>query len=217
MKKIFAAALPVMLITLLFTACGSSSRITSSWKADQQPAQPLKKVLVLGLFSDKDRGLRLQIEEELARMLQTQGLEVVKASDTYGPKSFQNMKEEVALKKLKDVAVDGVVTVTLLDKDKEKKYVPGSVAYAPYPYMRRGFWGYYSYYYPRIYEPGYYETSTSYFFETNLYNVNNNDLLYSAQSKSFDPSSTSSLADNYARSIVKDMKKNGVFTGPASQ
>ncbi|RXK83252.1 hypothetical protein [Filimonas effusa] len=212
MKKIKALIiLPVMALALLAQGCGSSSRITTSWKDTEASMPALKKVLVLGLFMDKDRVLRLKTEQELAASLKALGYDAITAAEEYGPKSFQNMKEEQALQKLKSINVDGIVTVTLLDKNKEKYYVPGNVSYAPYPIMRRGFWGYYSYYYPRVYDPGYYQTSTTYFFETSLYTVNGNRLLYSAQSEAFDPSSVSSLANDYAVAIVKDMRKQRVI------
>lgn len=212
MKKISVLfILPLMALTLLTQGCGSSSRITTSWKETETSIPPLKKVMVLGLFMDKDRVLRLKTEQELAANLKALGYDAITAAEEYGPKAFQNMKEEQALKKLKAINVDGIVTVTLLDKNKEKYYVPGNVSYAPFPVMRGGFWGYYSYYYPRLYDPGYYQTSTTYFFETSLYTVNGNKLLYSAQSEAFDPSSVSSLANDYAMSIVKDMKKQKVI------
>jgi hypothetical protein len=210
LKKITLFLMPLLALALVFQGCGSSSKIISSWQDKDIPAKSIKKVLVLGLFTDKDRTLRLKTEQELTGGLQALGYQAMSAAEEYGPKSFQNMKEEQALKKLRDINVDGIITITLLDKNKEKYYVPGTVSYAPYPIMRRGFWGYYSYYYPRVYDPGYYQTTTSYFFETNLYNIDNK-LLYSAQSETFDPSSLSSLADEYAKAVIKDMQKKNVF------
>jgi hypothetical protein len=203
-------AVPLLALAFAFQGCGSSSKVTSSWQDRDATRKSIKKVLVLGLFTDKDRVLRLKTEQELADNLQALGYQAVTAAEEYGPKAFQNMKEDQALKRLRDINVDGVITVTLLNKNKEQYYVPGNVSYAPYPVMRRGFWGYYSYYYPRVYDPGYYQTSTSYFFETSLYNMDNK-LLYSAQSETFDPSSMSSLADEYAKEIVKDMRKKNIF------
>lgn len=206
MKKIIW----IFMVALSLAGCGSSSRVTTSWQDKDAPARSLKKVLVLGLFTDKDRVLRLKTEQELAAAIQALGYQATAAAEEYGPKAFQNMKEDQALKKLRDINVDGIVTVTLLDKNKEKYYVPGNMSYAPFPVMRGGFWGYYSYFYPRVYDPGYYQTSTSYFFETSVYSIDNK-LLYSAQSEAFDPSSVSSLADEYAKTIVKDMRQKHVF------
>lgn len=168
----------------------------------------MKKILVLGLFKDQDRRIRMQMERQLADDLKKYGYDAVSSYDTYGPKSFGSMDEQKALQMLKDNSIDGVVTIAMLDRSRERRFVPSGLGYPSYP----GFWGYYSYYYPRIYQPGYYETNTNYYFETNLYNTSdNNKLLYSAQSKSFDPSSVRALADEYARSIVRDMRKKSVL------
>ncbi|WP_153796854.1 hypothetical protein [Foetidibacter luteolus] len=204
MKKLIILALPA----LLSLAGCSSTKVTDSW-SDNTEKPALKKILVLGLFNDKDRNTRMQMEEQLAEDLRAYGYDAVTSFNAYGPKSFGNMSEDKALKMLRNSGIDGVVTITLLDKSKERNYVPGNMAYNPYPYRR--FWGYYSYYYPRVYQPGYYETNTNYYFETNLYNIDNNKLLYSAQSQSFDPSSTRVLADEYAKTIVKDLKKKNII------
>ncbi|MBN9298496.1 MAG: hypothetical protein J0I41_15935 [Filimonas sp.] len=210
MKKIMAGGILLLAAVFIFAGCSSSSKITNSWNAADAKNVPLKKILVLGFFNDKDRSMRARIENEVATDLKGQGYEAVTSFNEYGPKSFENMKEEQALQKLQSANFDGVLTISLLDKNKEKRYVPGTMSYAPYPYYGR-FWGYYSYYYPRVYQPGYYETSTRFFFETNLYDINSNKLLYSAQSQSSAPSSLNALADDFSRTIVKDMKKRKVI------
>jgi len=203
MKKLILIALPA----LLFIAGCSSTKVTDSWSSNTVNTQ-MKKILVLGLFKDQDRRIRMQMERQLADDLKKYGYDAVSSYDTYGPKSFGSMDEQKALQMLKDNSIDGVVTIAMLDRSRERRFVPNGFGYPYYP----GFWGYYSYYYPRIYQPGYYETNTNYYFETNLYNASdNNKLLYSAQSKSFDPSSVRALADEYSRSIVRDMRKKSVL------
>lgn len=209
MKKIMTGGILLLAVVFILAGCSNSAKITNSWNAADAKHVPLKKILVLGLFNDKDRSMRMRIEKEVATDLRGQGYEAITSFNEYGPKSFENMKEGQALQKLQTANFDGVLTISLLDKNKERRYVPGT-AYSPYPYG--GFWGYYSYYYPRVYQPGYYETSTRFFFETNLYDVNSNKLLYSAQSQSSAPSSLSTLADDFSRTIVRDMKNRKVIS-----
>jgi hypothetical protein len=134
----------------------------------------------------------------------------------YGPKAFENLEEKAAVDKIRSGGYDAVITIVLLDKSKEEYYVPGSshvrVLSVP-PYSKR-FWGYYSYRYVHVYTPGYYVTNTSYFWESNLYDLQSNDLVYSVQTKSFDPSGSESLAHEYGRLIVGDMVKKGFFAKP---
>ena len=205
MKKILLIIIP--LLALLVTSC-STSKITDSYITNK-PANTSKKILVLGLFSDKNRTAKHAMEQELVKDLQKFGYDAVTATEEFGPTAFRGMTEEEALRKLQDEGIYNVVTITLVNKDKQKRYVPST--YNGY----RPFWGYYSYYSPwgmsPYYRQGYTETNTSYVFETNLYDVMNNQLLYSAESKSVDANSMSALANDYARGIVKDMKRKNVL------
>lgn len=155
------------------------------------------------------------MEEELVNDLAKYGVSAAAASSAYEPNSFGKLNESEAMDKLHNDGYDAVITVTLVDKDKSNRFVPGGWGPGFYPYYG-SFWGYYSFYSPWAWGPGWgygggYYTSTNYVFETNLYDVtSNNTLLYSAQSTSFDPSSAKNLATDYARTIVKDLIKNGI-------
>jgi hypothetical protein len=107
--------------------------------------------------------------------------------------------------------VEAVLTVVLLDKEKERKYVPGNTFYSPYGYYYNRFWGYRTTLYRRIYEPGYYVTDTKYFWESNLYDMNDQKLVYSVQTQSFDPGNSESLGHEYGQLIINDMVKSNVI------
>lgn len=207
MKKIIIAGI----IALLLIAC-SSTRITSSWKANNIQYKEYKKVLVLGLINDPDRTIREKMEEHLVGDLKDLGYNAVCSCDEYNPKAFENLKEAEALSRLRNSGIDAVLTVVLLDKEKERYYVPGRVYYSPYAIYHNRFWGYYTTMYDRVYSPGYYTTDTKYFWESNFYNLDKGpELLYSAQSQSFEPASTQSLSHEYGQLIVKDMAKNNIL------
>lgn len=205
MKRILLLSLPLM---LLFAAC-TTSRITDSYASHHQSATPAKRILVLGLFNEKNNRAKRAMENELAKDLNKFGYDAVTATDEFGPNAFSGMNEKDAVQKLHDEGIESVVTITLVNKDKQKRYVPSTYGYRP------GFWGYYSYYSPwaygPMYRPGYTEVNTSYVFETNLYNLNGNQLIYSAESKTVDANSMTTLAGDYARSVVRDMKRKNVL------
>ncbi|MGL5919408.1 MAG: hypothetical protein ACRCZQ_02760, partial [Bacteroidales bacterium] len=63
-----------------------------------------------------------------------------------------------------------------------------------------------------MYTPGYYSTSTNYVLEADLYSVNDDDaLIYSAQTKSYDPANSRDLGTSFAKSIVQEMKTRGLI------
>lgn len=111
------------------------------------------------------------------------------------------------------IGADAILTVSLIDKETDTRYVPGSYDYAPYPrYNFYGrFWGYYSYWYPVIYTPGYYVNEKTYYIETNLYDANTQELVWSAQSETYSPSGLHDFASEYAQLIAKKLKQENVI------
>jgi hypothetical protein len=202
----------VIIISLMLIIAGcTSSRITSSWKAENTTVQKFNKIMILGLIREADRTLQQNMESHLVGDLKDLGYNVVSALNELGPRAFDNMEEETAINKLKTSGVDAVITIVMLDKQKEQKYVAGSIYYSPYGYYYNRFWGYRTTLYRRIYEPGYYVTETKYFWESNLYDMRTQKLVYSVQTESFDPVNSESLAHEYGLLIVKDMVKQNVL------
>jgi hypothetical protein len=208
----FAQKLTVFIAGFVVLACGTSSRITSSWRSLQPAAVSFKKVIVLGLIKESDRSVREEMEHYLAQELRERGQDAVCACELYNPKEFDELSEKKAIERLKDSGVDGVLTIVLLDKTRERYYVPGHSYYTPYGIYYNRFWGYSRTMYGRIYTPGYYTTDTKYFWESNLYEVATGELLYSAQSQSFDPPSAAALGKEYGHLIVADLADKRVMT-----
>ena len=180
----------VVLVLLLVTAGCKSSKITSSWKAEDAEIKKYNKILVLGLTRESDRSIQENMENHLVGDLKEFGYNAVSSLQEYGPKVFDKMDEEAAIEKLKDSGVDAVITIVLLDKKKERRYVPGTLYYSPYGYYYNRFWGYRVVLSRRIYETGYYVTDTKYFWESNLYDMKTQKLIYSVQTRSFEPASS---------------------------
>lgn len=207
MKKVLVLLTPLF---LLLAAC-SSTNVLNSWKDKEVVEQTtLKKVMVLAMVPEKERVLRQELESEMVEDLQKRGFTAVSALQEYGPKSFVGMNEKQVMQQLDRSKIDGVITISLQDTETSEHYKPGTVRYEPYAVRYNRFYRTYQTFYERIYTPGYTEQQTNYFFETNLYHLNSNKLLYSAQSKSFDPSSASQIAKEVAKAVVKDMEKNNI-------
>ena len=210
MKKVLWALLIISAIAA--GGCSSGTQVTSSWKSPSAPssAAAYKNVMVLALLSDKDRNLQQAMETEMVNELSGKGISAASAYQTFGPSRFSN-SEKQAIRQLKKSGADAVMTITLLDKTKEKNYVPGNVTYQPVGLYYRRFRGYYRYAYDRMYTPGYYTTNTSYFWESNLYDLRTDMLVYSVQTESFDPASAQSLSKEYSKKISENMMKEGVL------
>ena len=201
----------ISFIMMLFMISCTSSQITNSWKSENIPEKKFNKIMVVGIIAGSDWALREKMETHLVGDLAAKGYNAVSAIKEYGPKNFENLKEAEVLDKLSGLGVDAVVTIVLLDKDRERYYVPGKVFYSPYTIYQRNFWGYYTTIYERIYTPGYYQVNTRYFWESNFYDLRNRNLLYAVHTESFDPDSMDALAHEYGLLIVNNMAKKGVL------
>lgn len=202
----------VIIILLIFLLGGcSSSKIMHSWRSDAVATGKYNKILVVGLNGDDNLAMRAKMEDHLVGDLKDIGYQAVSSLNIYGPKAFAKKEEETVVNELKNSGVDAVITIVLLDKEKEKRYVPGEVYYSPYFIYQRNFWGYYHTMYGRIYSPGYYTTSTRYFWESNMYDLTTKELLYSVQTESFEPASLEIMAHEYGKLIVKDIVKKQVL------
>ena len=204
--KWFIGALAVFTII----SC-NSTQVISSYKDDKVAAKDYKKILVLGIFQQKERSLRQEAETQLVNRLIEQGYNATSAMQDFGPKAFEKISEDQLAANLKSSGYDAVITTVLLDKKDEENYQQGISRIQPVGIFYNRFGRYYSTIYDRVYQPGYYTTSTDYFLESNLYDIASGNLLYSVQTKSFDPSSATALASDNSKKIVKDLKEKGVL------
>ncbi|WP_432328501.1 hypothetical protein ACRQ5D_04775 [Mucilaginibacter sp. P25] len=82
------------------------------------------------------------MENHMAGDLKARGYNAVASMQEYGPKAFDKMDEQTAMSKIKNDGIDAVITIVMLDKEKEKSYVPGHIYYySPYSYYYNHFWG----------------------------------------------------------------------------
>ena len=62
---------------LIGVAGCSSSRVTDTWSTPEQPSINYNKILVVGLFDEKNRGLRNVMEKEVVEELRKKGFRAV--------------------------------------------------------------------------------------------------------------------------------------------
>ena len=154
------------------------------------------------------------MEAHLCEDLQRRNIIARSSLLIFGPTLFEGLTENQALDQLRKKNADAVLIMVLLDKEKERYYVPDRTYYTPFTVYHRHFWGYYHLMYGRIYEPGYYAENTNYFWECNLYDLETNRIAYSVQTRSFDPSSAYLAAHEYGRLISNDLFENGLLSIP---
>ncbi|MDB5118415.1 MAG: hypothetical protein JWQ79_3907 [Mucilaginibacter sp.] len=210
MKNSFKALL--VIITIL-CSCGTTTMITSSWRKPNATANNYRNIFVAALT--KNIAAKQSVEDGIQTQLQQSGITVEKSIDVFPP-DFSNQtgqKKELVLGKIQSTNADGILTITLLKKTNESYYVPGGGYWNPglrYGYYNN-FWSYYNNWYPSIYAPGYYDEHEVYYLETNLYNAHTEQLIWAAQSKTYDPVNINSFLKGYLQSIYDQMVKDGLI------
>lgn len=210
----------IIMTAVCFVACSPATQITGSWKNNdaQATATEIQTILVTALTPRVNA--RQNVENDLARALEQKGYRTIKSMEVLPP-TFTNGdkpdKEEL-LSRIENTGADAILTVALIDEETESRYVPGNAGYAPMP--RFGyygtFWGYYNTWYPTLYSPGYYEDDKVYYIETNLYDADTEELLWSAQSETYNPTSLPDFASDFAEVVVARMEKEDLLNADGS-
>lgn len=199
----------MILMTVLLSSCGGSQKITSSWVNPDRPTGTTYKTIFIAVLSNR-QATKVKMENEFATFLTAKGYSPIKSSDVFQPNfTDQQMPDRQAmLSRIRETGSDAIFTVALVDKESESRYVPGANPYRPFVgYYGRGFWGYYNYWYPFGYDPGYYTTDKTYFLEGNLFDVKTEEQLWSVQTEAYNPTSIEKFSREYAQLLWKRAEK----------
>lgn len=156
---------------------------------------------------------RQTIENDLDAILEEDGITASSSFEIIPPgfKATPENKEKV-LSAIQAAGHDAILTITFLDQTSETRYVPGTTMYSPIGYggYYGRFYGYYSYYNPVMYDPGYY-TTDNYYLEMNLYDAQTEALVWSVLSDTANPSTIESFCKTLAQSVEFQLIKDGII------
>ncbi len=199
-------------IIFLTMGCGASTEITAQWKAEDVTETEYQRVFVASLLDDLQA--RAEIEEEYANRLANRNVETIKSVDVFRPGFLDDTQptKEKLLEIIQEQNVDGILTVTLIDEKDEQRWVPGG---GPGPMMapmgRFGYYGtfpgYFNHWYGMGWNTGYFTQDTKFLIETNLYDAGSLDLIWSAQSKTYNSRNLATLATEYVDAIKKELRE----------
>ncbi len=208
MKKIFFTSLLALLVSC------QPSKITQSWAAREAKPNQYKKILVLGVLTDNDNELQTKMENHLADDLREMGYLAVAANKVFPAGTFAKGDIAKAVTALEGKGFDAILTIVLLDKNKDKYYVPGRITdYSDYE-RYGGFHRYFNTVAERIYAPGYFGEETKYIWENNFYDLGSRQMIYSAHSRSFDYTSKTTLAHTYGLLMAQSLVKKKILLKP---
>lgn len=184
-----------LIVATLFSACTSTS-IVNSWKDPNSTDNPdqWEKVLV-AVQSSSDLKRRVA-EDQLAEMS-----DVLFASYTIFPDKSAVQNEDALRKKIQEGDFDAIMTMRLIDQNKQTSYVPGSYT--------GGYWGYHRGYWGGYYSPGYYREDSYYAIETQVFSLEEQKLVWSGITSTVNPSKIDRAIQEVAMMTFKQMQKDG--------
>jgi hypothetical protein len=206
--------LPLFIVFVFMGCATSNTSIVNSWRDPDVTVakESFKKVLVVALV--KDEASRRTAENRIAA-----NNPIFRTSYQILNNTTLQFTPEQKLKILKDENFDGVVTMRLVSAEKETNYVPGTntgLYYGGFDGMYGGMYGYgfgnwYGMYSPNFYDPGYYQETTAYMVETNIFSLKENKLIWTGTTKSEYATDLGLTVDAIMQAVVKEMRKDGTL------
>ncbi len=199
------------IILSLLSSCAPKVYNIGVWFNKDKVKKPYQKVYILAMLDNTVSNYT--IETDFQNYATSRGLKTIKNGDIF-PTFFNNREtaKEIIIGKTKELGCDAIFTVGLKDIKNESRYVPGQNTYQPYStygYYNQ-FPGYYNNYYNTTATPGYYVNDEVYFIECNLFDVETHELIFSIQSKTYNPTDIKSISKAYCKEIAKTLRKEGI-------
>ncbi len=202
MKKIM---LKICIICIVGSSC-TTTKITSSWSEPNKTIvlNKLNKVLAVALL--KNEANNRKAEDQIVAQLDGKGI----VSYSYLNANFNKKNEEAIRDKIKLDGFDGVVTMRLLDVDKERTYTPGNLS--SYPVEYRTFSGYYYRTWNTYSTPGYYSTTKTYTIEINVFSIKEDKIIWTGLTQTTDPDGVNKMTAAVVKKVFKKMKNDGFIS-----
>lgn len=203
-KIIFIAA------AFLLTGC-LTSQIVSTWKAESLPAIRSDTVLIVGILRDADRNLRERMEAHIAGDLASLGYTAYTATKKFGTHFFLKTPWSTAKQALDKAGIHSIITVVLMGKAEPRYLTCTPADTLPCTKVQNRFADYFASANTLLECPTWYAFSTVHYWESNLFDLANERLLFSVQTTSFDAVSDNALAHEFAQKMVQRMVKEKVL------
>jgi hypothetical protein len=177
-------------LALALVGC-ASTEMSSTWTDPSAKGASLSKVAVICLA--KDPGVRRMAEDTAASQLV--GAQAVPGYQVLGDVDLKNRDAVKAT--LKEQGFQGVLFMRLAGV----KQQVSPTAYGTFD-------GYYDFASPALYNPAYVQTDTIVHVVSNLYSLQDDKLIWSGVSQTFDPASAKSFMTDVSKAVAKSIQKD---------
>ena len=196
--------LTLVYICALAAACGATTNLVKTWRDPTYTGRNVKRVLVIALTPNQHN--RQVFEYAMASRLQAMKYQPFTGYDLL-PRDQMADRAAIA-DAVKRNGIEIVLVSKLVSVQTETEYVPPAGAPPPGAY---GFYPYYSAGYATVYSPGYVQEKQVVYLETNAYDAQKEQLIWSGISKTFDYSSIENISESVADKITRTLVDQGVI------
>jgi hypothetical protein len=185
----------------ILTGCASSTKIVNQWVNPEYRGPNFKRILVVGI--SKQPSLRRTFEDEFAARLRAEGVDAV-PSYRYIPEDGE-VAEARLQEAVRQAHADAALITRLVRVEKKTEVSPGF--YQPAPAFTFGFYPGYTAYWLGYYDPPRVYQYDVYISESSLYDLRNNQLVWSGLVQTTEPRDINRGIKHYVDSVVDELKK----------
>jgi len=201
--KGFVRVIAVAVSAFFLPISCTTTKITHTWADKSYRGSPFSHILVIGVAEKNET--RRSFEKKFVAKLEATGVKGVESSAVMS--ADEKIDKETVLAVVEKTGVDGVL-LTYLVAVKEKEVASPGPTYSRVDDYHGGSIPDLSSAYEYRSETQYYTTRVKLRLETNLYDANTEQKVWSARSRTLNPKSDTALIDSVIDALVKDLKKN---------
>lgn len=197
-------------LSILPVANAKDAKLLVSWKNPDYSGQKPHRILVIGMSENPE--IRADFEDDLSSALANDSLEVFAGNTILFRPHSAELEPDYLKGQIRDFKIDAVLVSRLVKVEKKTTYIPGHNYAVPYGYYH-SFYGYYGTVYRQVYSPDYLREDTTVRVETNFYAATPQDeeLIWTGTSDSFNPKSAKKVIDGLVKLIVKELTKQNLL------
>ncbi len=202
-----------LFVTSILLASCANTKISQSW-VEPDNKKSYDDLLIIGIGESQHN--RRAYESNFVEELMANGADAEASYKLI--KSNEKIDRSTVTRAIKGMGIDGVIVTHLVAVDEETIYRPTTgyaygggygVGYGGGYYG--GLYSYYPHVNSYVNNPGYYTTHETYTLETNLYDVESEELVWSARSRTFAPESVQEVIVDLTKLLIKDLQQKNLI------
>ena len=187
----------LIFLAAALTAC-TTAKPTLEWRDQSYVGGPFDNILIVGI-ANKETARRTFENTFVERLVEDK----IKATASFALMPAETRPSVESIKAvISDIKFDSVLVTHMVGVTEKEIYHPGIYSVD----TNRGFYDYYDYVGGYVYDPGYYTQHKLVKLETNLYDAQTEQLVWSMQSETMNPNSEKGLIEAIIRTVIKKLK-----------